>query len=282
MASPRLHLTLNLGLRYDIQVPRTEAKGNISTVDPTLPNPAAGGLPGAFAFYGKGPGRNGKSRIGNIGYLGFQPRIGYAYSPGPEHRTAFRGGFAITRPLGNDNLGEQEGSGELAQGFAGIASITRIADYVGSPAYYWDNAYPASGINGPMITPGYEIGNANQPLVKPSAGIPPTQLYWTQQVQQQFSPSVIATIGYVGMHTYRVGVWSKPNQVNSVLAQQKYGAAAAAAGIPLNQLLALPITDPRVTSAGITSPWPGFVFRLWSRRYCESGSPTLPAVRRRR
>ncbi len=32
-------LTLNLGVRYDIQLPRTEVRGNVSTMVPTLPNP---------------------------------------------------------------------------------------------------------------------------------------------------------------------------------------------------------------------------------------------------
>ena len=42
------------------------------------------------------------------------------------------------------------------------------------------------------------------------------------------------------------------------MAQQKYGAIATADGLPLNEFLALPISDPRVTAAGITAPWGGF------------------------
>jgi hypothetical protein len=73
------------------------------------------------------------------------------------------------------------------------------------------------------------------------------------------SSSVVATIGYVGMHTYHLGVWSKPNEVNPAMANAKYSGAATAAGMPLNEFLALPVTDPRVAAAGITPPWPGFV-----------------------
>ncbi|HEY3987662.1 MAG TPA: TonB-dependent receptor [Acidobacteriaceae bacterium] len=253
------NLTLNLGLRYDIQVPRTEARGNVSTMVPTLPNPAAGGLPGAFTFYGNGAGRNGQTRIGDIDWKGVQPRIGFAYSPGPDHKTAFRGGFAITRPLGNDNLENDIGSGEYALGFAGLATVNRPSDYVGSPAYYWDNQFPPSSVSGATLDPGLLVGNDNPPLIYPKAGTPPTQLYWSTQIQQQVSSSMIATLGYVGMHTYHLGVWSKPNQINATAATQKYSAAAAAAGLPLNAFLALPITDPRVAAAGIQDPWPGFV-----------------------
>jgi hypothetical protein len=46
--------------------------------------------------------------------------------------------------------------------------------------------------------------------------------------------------------------------VNATAAKQNYSAAAAAAGLPLNEFLALPITDSRVAAAGIKNPWPGF------------------------
>ena len=54
-------LTLNLGLRYEIYFPRTERFNNLSGFDPTIPNPAAGGILGAIAFLGEGSGRNGAS-----------------------------------------------------------------------------------------------------------------------------------------------------------------------------------------------------------------------------
>lgn len=69
---------------------------------------------------------------------------------------------------------------------------------------------------------------------------------------------MVATIGYVGSHTYHIGYWTKPNQSNPAVVKQKAGAAAAAAGMPLNVFLSLPINDPRVAAAGFTSPWPGF------------------------
>lgn len=253
------NLTLNLGVRWDLQIPRTDAHGEVSTMNPTLPNAIAGNVPGAFTYYGTGPGRNGKPRIGNIDYKGWQPRIGFAYSPG-DHKTAFRGGFAITRPLGNDNVEGDISGNQYTSGFSGAAVLSRPQDALGGPAYYWDHAYPASGVVQPnsKLDPGIYVGNTNPPMIHPSSGIPPTQLYWTGQIQQQFSDSLIGSIGYVGMHTYHIGVWSKPNEVNPTTARQKYSAAAQAAGLPLNEFLTLPINDSRVAAAGIVSPWPDF------------------------
>jgi hypothetical protein len=253
----RPNLTLNLGLRYDVQVPRTETHGNVSTMIPTLANPGAGGLPGAFTFYGTGAGRNGQTRIGNIDWKGIQPRIGFAYSPGADQRTSFRGGFAITRPVGNDNLENGIGSGEYALGFAGLATANRASDYVGSPAYYWDNRFPQASISGATLDPGLLVGNDNPPLIYPKSGEPPSQLYWSFQMQHQYSSSIVGSIGYVGMHTYHLGVWSKPNQITSATIA-KYTPAAAAAGMPISAFFALPIDDPRVQAAGINNPWPGF------------------------
>ena len=251
------NLTLNLGVRYDLQIPRQEVHGYASTLDPTLANPAAGGLPGAFTYYGTGPGRNGKSRIGDINYRGFQPRVGFAYSPDAAHKTAFRGGFAITRPVGNDNL-ENNISGTLYNtGFSTLATVSTPGDAIGSPAYNWDSPYPAGSISGQDLSAGALVGNDNPPYIKPSAGLPPTSLYYSLQVQQEFPGGMVGTIGYVGGHTYHLGLWSKPNQVDPAVAQ-KYAGAAAQAGLPLNEFLVLPITDPRAGAAGINAPWGGF------------------------
>ncbi len=253
----RPNLVLNLGLRYDIQVPRTEVNGYASTVDVNLPNPAAGNIPGAYTFYGQGAGRNGKVRIGDIDYKAFQPRVGFAWTPYPDRNTAVRGGFAITRPTGNDNLENGIGSGLYSIGYSGSAIASKPGDVAGSPAFYWDNGFPKSGVTGATINPGILVGLTNPVIIYPKAGIPPMQMNWSLQVQQELPGRMVATIGYVGSHSYHIGVWSKPNQINPNVAAQ-YAPAAAKANLPLNEFLALPISDPAAISAGIKEPWAGF------------------------
>jgi outer membrane receptor protein involved in Fe transport len=105
-------LTLNVGLRYDFTFAVTgggvvtgfkdakdplgfdampSVESGFSNFDPKLPNPGAGGLPGAFVFTGKSPGRTGSTSPFDSWPWAFQPRLGLAYNvrPGTVLRTSF-------------------------------------------------------------------------------------------------------------------------------------------------------------------------------------------------
>ena len=85
----RPNLTLNLGLRWDIQPGLTERYNRMTAIDLTQKNPF--GSMGVFAF----PGVNGYSRgLWDTEYHDFQPRVGFAYQP--HAGTVIRGGFGIT------------------------------------------------------------------------------------------------------------------------------------------------------------------------------------------
>src|SRR6185295_6982942 len=94
----RKNLTLNLGLRYEVDTPRHEAEGAQSVLDLTAPNngstdvPISPAVPGAL-IYGSGA-RGAKTYYKDIG-----PRIGFAYAPeklfGWFPNTVLRGGYGI-------------------------------------------------------------------------------------------------------------------------------------------------------------------------------------------
>jgi len=85
----RPNLTLNLGLRWDVQPGVTERYNRMTAIDFTKKNPF--GSTGVFAF----PGVNGYSRnLWDTEYHDFQPRVGFAYQP--NRGTVVRGGFGIT------------------------------------------------------------------------------------------------------------------------------------------------------------------------------------------
>lgn len=82
-------LTLNLGLRWDIQPGPTERYNRMAAMDLTKKNPY--GTMGVLAF----PGTSGYSRnLWDTEYHDFQPRIGAAYQI--THTLVVRGGFGIS------------------------------------------------------------------------------------------------------------------------------------------------------------------------------------------
>ncbi len=84
------NLTVNLGLRYQIQSGWGEVKGNMATFDPTVQNPATGTL-GAMWFGSTKA--NGRSRLQEPNYSTFLPRVGFSWLL--DSHTVLRGGFGL-------------------------------------------------------------------------------------------------------------------------------------------------------------------------------------------
>ncbi|HJZ98446.1 MAG TPA: hypothetical protein VKE70_18175, partial [Candidatus Solibacter sp.] len=99
-------LTLNIGLRYEIPVPKEERHHHNSNFCPTCPNAAAGGIPGAMLYAGVdgAPERFGLTRMNAFG-----PRLGVAYQL--DSKTVIRAGGSIyyqpSREDGNADNGIQ-------------------------------------------------------------------------------------------------------------------------------------------------------------------------------
>jgi Carboxypeptidase regulatory-like domain len=82
-------LTVNLGLRWDIDFPVTEQQNRGNAFNPTAINPVSG-TPGIYEFLGF----NGwPSNFFNTQWKRFAPRFGFAYELTPT--TVFRGGFGM-------------------------------------------------------------------------------------------------------------------------------------------------------------------------------------------
>jgi hypothetical protein len=105
-------LTLNLGLRYELDLPPYETRGAISTFDPALYQPRmevdASGNPvgppvGGFVQAGNVIPQYDLANVPNVGKRvftsvdpnNFGPRVGFAYSPLDSGRLTLRGGYGI-------------------------------------------------------------------------------------------------------------------------------------------------------------------------------------------
>ncbi|HEX7177835.1 MAG TPA: TonB-dependent receptor, partial [Pyrinomonadaceae bacterium] len=97
-------LTLNLGLRYELDLPAYDTRGRIATFDPALYNPtqlvnAGSGFVQAgnvIPEYDLASVPNVDKRVVNsIDPNNFAPRVGFAYSPLDSGRLVVRGGYGI-------------------------------------------------------------------------------------------------------------------------------------------------------------------------------------------
>ncbi len=147
-------LTLNLGLRYDLPLPKREPSGMNSQFNPNLPNPGAGNLPGALVFAGNGTGRcDCKSLIGHR-TTAFGPRLGLAYQL--DSKTVIRAGGAIYYDANKEDGSATDG----IQGFGGTYNV---------PANYFSSGISMllpAGANGAFagFNPFETAAAANKPI----------------------------------------------------------------------------------------------------------------------
>ena len=181
-------LTLNYGLRYDIDLPAAEAFNRFSMVDPTLPNPDAGNLPGAYTYFGSGAGRNGRKRPQDIYYKAFGPRLGFAYSI--NSKTVFRGGYGIYyEALKEGSFADQDGLG-----FFNRQTVTPAN---GGPTQIDNGITHILPPTGPF-TPGGQNGNGGVISVPANSGRPADIQTWNLDIQRQVTNNLMLSVAYVG------------------------------------------------------------------------------------
>lgn len=234
-------LTINYGLRWDVYVPRYEKLGNLSTFDPSVPNPAAGGRPGALVFFGTGPGRNGYSRVADIDWKGFAPRLGLAYQI--TEKTVLRGGYGIYYALGNANAGLRD---SLSSSWGFIQAPTFQTQDTGvTPAFYWDSGFPQNFCQAPCLSPSAANG-IDIRMIQRSDGRPPYFQNWSFTVERELASRISLELSYVGTKGTRLGNGLVHlNELNPSL-------------LSLGSLLTRPYNSPEALAAGIQSPYPGF------------------------
>ena len=117
-------LTVNLGLRWDVDIPRTERYNRLNHFDLNAPSPLAGKVPGfpnlkgAWVFQDKDHRRQVPTDLNNWG-----PRAGFAYQI--NSKTVFRGAYGIL----------YSGSALTAAGTSGSSGHGRLPEQHGAEYY---------------------------------------------------------------------------------------------------------------------------------------------------
>lgn len=233
-------LTLSYGLRWDIFVPVHESQDRISSFDPTIPNPAAGGILGALTFWGTGTGRNGRHLGGDIYWKEFSPRFGFAYSVTPK--TVIRGSYGLSSPSFYGTLGSGDHLG--LNGWNATISPASLDNGV-TPAFNWDQGFPTLPVVpnlDPSLVNGSAVSYLNPVDLKPGR---------TENVdfglQGEVPGGIVLTADYVGNFTR--GLIDQTlvdlNQLNP-----QY--------LSLGSLLLQSANSPQAVAAGIKIPYTGF------------------------
>jgi hypothetical protein len=238
-------LTLNIGLRYEVPIPKQETRFQNSNFCPACPNPAAGGIPGAMIFAGNGPGRSGIDHFGDTRLNAFGPRLGFAYQA--TSTTVIRAGSALfyqpTREDGNADNG--------VQGFGG--NFNAPSNFLGNGiAFRFPNGFNtfASAVQAnkpPVIDPGIQLYGSPF-YYNPSAGRAPYFADWDFTVEQSVAKNSVFRVSYHA--TVGVRLLSKKQVQNQLDPRylSLYGGT----------LLSLPISDPRVQALRLPLPYAGY------------------------
>ncbi len=208
------NLTVNLGVRYSIDVPRKEAHNRTSNFSFTAPDAKAGGLPGALVF---GTTCNCNTAWANTWYKDIAPRVGFAYVlPGTNNKAVIRAGGAILYgPLQYNDFGGSMSLGynQSRDFFLGQTATTGGAF---TPAFRLDSSSAADPTNSTVGYPNVsyapnldptQLTAQNGPgsfqpvageLILPRDGRPSMTSNWSIQLQDEVAKDLIFTIGYIG------------------------------------------------------------------------------------
>ena len=251
-------LTLNLGVRYDIDVPRTERYNRMNYFDPDARSPLADVVPafpdlrGGVVFVGV----DGRSRYQyNWDTNNIAPRLGLSYQVDPK--TVVRAGYSHI--YGPSNQGAQGTVGPF--GFRTENLWVTTIDGI-TPLNTLRNPYP----NGFQPSPGASQGLLTQAGANLQAPLRDTPSPWTIQynvnVQRELPWALFVEVAYVGTRGYdlsRVG--------EGGLSLNQLDPRYMSLGSELNQQVPNPfygivnngvLTQPTVSRAQLLRPYPQF------------------------
>jgi hypothetical protein len=203
-------LTLNLGLRWDVEIPRTERFNKLSYWDPTLSSPLQGlvtpgpicttcsDLVGRMVFTGTPFSKYGRHQ-GPIQWKDFAPRFGFAFDAG--HGLVFRGGAGtVYAPSGLQAGGSSGGTGNA--GFASQTNFSPSFDNQKTIVATIDNPYPGGAYNLPQGAAGGASTNIGSGISDTffSSYRNPYAIEYNFNIQYALPSQITLEVGYLGNH----------------------------------------------------------------------------------
>lgn len=206
------HLTLNLGLRYDITFPIRESQDLLANYVPTLPN----GQPGGVVQVGKGISSPYNTRYNNI-----SPRLGFAWDIFGTGKTVLRGGGGIIFEQPSIRTFMFSGGGLNLNPTAGSLGVTPGN---GTITAFLQSSRDVSLINWSLAGPVFpgESGSGASCSLDTQCGVfgvkqnlrTPYVENWNLNLQHSLSSSSVLQIAYVANHGVDLYSTIDANQVD--------------------------------------------------------------------
>ena len=229
------HFTANLGFRYAFNGVPFERDGDFANFygDASAPLPAVG----YFSFTSVGPGTG--HQLYTDSWKLLEPRIGFAYDPSGNGKTAIRGGFGMFHDRIFDNLFGNAKSNPPYQ--ASLNQFPLNLDENGNFVRGSSTPVVASAPLPGNLTPSANItnGDFNEPVVIDAHLKIPTNETWNLGIQHQFGRGLTAEANYVGSHGTHLlrEIDGAPPQ--PALVQQLLNSGVPASTLQLNNLYLL-------------------------------------------
>ncbi len=207
--SPRL--TMNVGLRWDIQAPFTENHNNVVFFNQDTPGTFPGGsIAGAASKFGNCTGCAGFSR-GDIHFGHFGPRFGFAYQL--TKKMVVQGGLDVAFL---DGGAYEYGTNKVAVNYGNLltGSFTRgsTGSYTSSFGSWDGNTVPA--VNTTPFSPLLGAANQINAFSKTKDGYAPYSQQWNINLQRELPYNMFITAAWVGNRIIHLP--SKLNRINQM------------------------------------------------------------------
>ncbi|MEO8593514.1 MAG: TonB-dependent receptor [Candidatus Solibacter sp.] len=257
-------MTVEIGLRYDYQLPPRENRNRVNSFSPTTPNPSAGNLPGSVVYQGFGPNTCNCGNFLDTFNLAFAPRLGIAYQLTPK--TVIRAGWGFFFGAPNTYSASAPTNPGTGTGYDTITySVTRSGASAlpnglagGVPV---DTSLFAATLHQPGALPTKNpitgLSNLNTPTYyDPALGRPPRVSQYNIALQREVIRNMTVEAAWVGNR----GAWLQGNMnpVNSVT-QAILASRGLSLGNPANlTLLNSQIGSAAVQNAGFKLPFSNY------------------------